>query len=172
MADEEGKAEDSAKGGMNKKLLLIVLLAFLVVVGGAGFFFMSGGESEKKGKSNDSHAETEMEADAEHEPDPEFVGPVIDLEPFVLNLADRDQLRYLKVAIKLQLDRPKEETDFTNKLPAIRDALLVLLTSKESRSLRTVDGKMLVRDEIGGRVNTIMKKGKIQQVFFTEFIIQ
>ncbi len=170
MADEEGKAEDSAKGGMNKKLLLIVLLALLVVGGGAGFFLMSGGESEKKGKSEDRHAEAEMEA--EHESDLGFIGQVIDLEPFVVNLADPDQLRYLKVAIKLQLDRPQEETDFTIKLPAIRDALLVLLTSKESRSLRTVDGKMLVRDEIGGRVNTIMKKGKIQQVFFTEFIIQ
>ncbi len=169
MADEEGKAEDSVKGGMNKKMLLLVLLALLVVVGGgAGFFFMSGGGPEEKGKSSDAH----VEAEAEHEPDPGFIGPVIDLEPFVLNLADRDQLRYLKVAIKLQLDRPQDETDFTIKLPAIRDALLVLLTSKESRSLRTVDGKMLVRDEIGGRVNTIMKKGKIQQVFFTEFIIQ
>ena len=168
MADAEGKGEDSVKGGMNKKLVLMGLLGLLVVGGGAGFFLMSGGE--KKVKSEDVHAEAE--AEAEQEADPGFIGPVIDLEPFVLNLADRDQLRYLKVAIKLQLDRPQEETDFTVKLPAIRDALLVLLTSKESRSLRTVDGKMLVRDEIGGRVNTIMKKGKIRQVFFTDFIIQ
>ncbi len=131
---------------------------------------MSGGYSEGKEKSSDAYASAESKA--EDEPDPEFIGPVVDLEPFVLNLADHDQLRYLKVAIKLQLDRPQEETDFTIKLPAIRDALLVLLTSKESRSLRTVDGKMLVRHEIGGRVNTIMKKGKIQQVYFTEFIIQ
>lgn len=171
MADEEEKGE-VVKGGMNKKLLLIIMLGVLVVGGGAGFFLLSGGEPEKKGKQQGEHAEAEMEAEGEHEPDPAFVGPVIDLEPFVLNLADRDQLRYLKVAIKLQLDRPENETDFADKLPAIRDALLVLLTSKESRGLRTVDGKMLVRDEIGGRVNTIMKKGKIRQVFFTDFIIQ
>ena len=167
MAEEE-KAEESVKGGINKKLLLLGLLAVLIVGGGAGFFLMSGGEDEKKAKAQEEHAEAETEA----EPAPGVVGPVIDLEPFVLNLADRDQLRYLKVSIKLQLDRAQEETDFNDKLPAIRDALLVLLTSKASRSLRTVDGKMLVRDEIGGRVNTIMKKGKIQQVFFTEFIIQ
>ncbi len=166
MADEAEEANEPVKVGMNKKLLLIILLGLLVVGGGAGFFLMSGGEPEKKMKSDDAHVE------AEAEPDPKIAGPVLDLEPFVLNLADRDQLRYLKVSIKLQLDRPEEETDFTDKLPAIRDALLVLLTSKESRSLRTIDGKMLVRDEIGGRVNTIMKKGKIQQVYFTEFIIQ
>ncbi len=170
MADDAEKADEPVKAGMNKKLLLIGLLVLLVVGGGAGFFFMSGGEPEKKAKGGDEHAEAEAEAD--HEPDPKVVGPVLDLDPFVLNLADRDQLRYLKVSIKLQLDRPQEETDYTDKLPAIRDALLVLLTSKESRSLRTIDGKMLVRDEIGGRVNTIMRKGKIQQVYFTEFIIQ
>lgn len=171
MADADGKAEDSAKGGMNKKMLLLILLALLVVGGGgAGVFFMSGGDSDGKGRSPDAYAAAESKA--EDESDLGFIGPVIDLEPFVVNLADPDQLRYLKVAIKLQLDRPQEETDFTIKLPAIRDALLVLLTSKESRSLRTVDGKMLVRHEIGGRVNAIMKKGKIQQVYFTEFIIQ
>ena len=168
MADEAEKIEDSVKGGMNKKILLLGLLGVLVLGGVAGFFFLSGGDKAKKARGQEQHADAETEAD----PAPGYVGPVIDLDPFVVNLADRDQLRYLKVSIKLQLDRPEEETDFKNKLPAIRDALLVLLTSKESRSLRTVDGKMLIRDEIGGRVNTIMRKGKIQQVFFTEFIIQ
>lgn len=167
MGDDAGKVEAVAKTGMNKKLMLIVVLGLLVVGGGGAFFFMNGENHEKK--KADPHAAQPM---AEAEPDPEQVGPVIDLEPFVLNLADHDQLRYLKVSIKLQLDRPEAQTDYNDKLPAIRDALLVLLTSKESRGLRTVDGKMLVRDEIGGRINAIMKKGKIRQVFFTDFIIQ
>lgn len=167
MADDSDKADEVVKGGINKKFMLILFLGFLVVGGGGAFVFMTMGDHEPK-KTKD-HAE---ESVAEAEPDPEQVGPVLDLDPFVLNLADHDQLRYLKVSIKLQLDRPEEQTDFKDKLPAIRDALLVLLTSKESRGLRTVDGKMLVRDEIGGRINAIMKKGKIRQVFFTEFIIQ
>jgi len=167
MADDANKGDEVGGGGMNKKLVFLVLLGLLVVGGGgAAFFMMSNDHEEKK---SEQHAEQTME---EEEPDPEQVGPVIDLEPFVLNLADHDQLRYLKVSIKLQLDRPELETDYQDKLPAIRDALLVLLTSKESRGLRTVDGKMLVRDEIGGRINAIMKKGKIRQVFFTDFIIQ
>jgi len=167
MADNADKGDEVGGGGMSKKLVFLLLLGLLVVGGGgAAFFMMSNDHEEKK---SEQHAEQTME---EEEPDPEQVGPVIDLEPFVLNLADHDQLRYLKVSIKLQLDRPELETDYQDKLPAIRDALLVLLTSKESRGLRTVDGKMLVRDEIGGRINAIMKKGKIRQVFFTDFIIQ
>ena len=169
MGDDAAKADEIVKGGINKKLMLIVFLGLLVVGGGGAFLYLNMGGDNHDKKKTDQHEE---QATAEAEHDPEEVGPVIDLDPFVLNLADRDQLRYLKVSIKLQLDRPEELTDYKDKLPAIRDALLVLLTSKESRGLRTVDGKMLVRDEIGGRINAIMKKGKIRQVFFTEFIIQ
>jgi len=171
MGDEADGSDEVVKGGINKKLMLIVLLLVLVAGGGGAFFFMTMGSNDHEKKKGD-HQEAGAHAEEEAEPDSEQVGPVLDLEPFVLNLADRDQLRYLKVSIKLQLDRPEEQTDYKDKLPAIRDALLVLLTSKESRGLRTVDGKMLVRDEIGGRINAIMKKGKIRQVFFTEFIIQ
>lgn len=168
MAEAEGGEKDAgAQGGMNKKFVLIIIMAVAVLGGGGGaaWFLMGGDHKEQKeGDLPEHEVEAELSLEA--------MGPVVDLDPFVLNLADRDQLRYLKVSIKLQLDRPEEDTDFQIRLPAIRDALLVLMTSKESRALRTIDGKMLVRDEIGGRVNSIMKKGNIRQVFFTEFIIQ
>ncbi len=165
MADDTEKVVEVAQGGINKKWILMGLLALLVIGGGGTAYYMMAGDSgATKGRSSEAHAE--------EEPEMESIGPVIDMDPFILNLADRDQLRYLKVSIKLQLDRPERETDFEDKLPAIRDALLVLLTSKEARGLRTVEGKMLVRDEIGGRINSIMKRGKVRQIFFTDFIIQ
>ena len=165
MADDQEKVVEVAQGGINKKFILMGLLALLVIGGGGTAYYMMAGDfGATKGKSSEAHAE--------EEPEMESIGPVIDMDPFVLNLADREQLRYLKVSIKLQLDRPEVETDFEDKLPAIRDALLVLLTSKESRGLRTIEGKMLVRDEIGGRINSIMKRGKVRQIFFTDFIIQ
>ena len=89
-----------------------------------------------------------------------------------MNLADQEQLRYLKMSIKLELDRPEAETDFPEKLPAIRDALLVLFTSKESQSLRTINGKRRMREEILIRANGVMSKGNVTKVFFTDFIIQ
>ena len=43
-----------------------------------------------------------------------------ELEPFRLKFGDRDELRFLKVSIKLELDRPEETTDYQAKVPAIR----------------------------------------------------
>ena len=144
--------------------ILLIVMGILLLGGGGGaaWYFMGG--TDEKPNAHEEHAK----AEGTHE-EP---GPIMELEPFLLNLADRDELRFLKVSIKLELDRPEEKTDFQNKIPAIRDALLVLLSSKESQILRTVNGKRRVREEIMTRVNGVMSKGKIANVFFTDFIIQ
>jgi len=145
-------------------MMMLGLLGVLLfgVGGGAAWFFM-GGDKEQ----DEQHAQA-----GDDEGHLGKTGPVMELEPFLLNLADRDELRFLKVSIKLELDRPEEKTDFQNKVPAIRDALLVLLSSKESQLLRTVNGKKRIREEILTRANGVMSRGKVANVFFTDFIIQ
>lgn len=164
MAEEHATEEASVKTGSGKKMILLILVGLLLLGGGGGaaWFFM-GGADEKPNVHED-----QAKADGIHEE----TGPIMELEPFLLNLADRDELRFLKVSIKLELDRPEEKTDFHNKVPAIRDALLVLFSSKESQLLRTVNGKRRIREEIMVRVNGVMGKGKISNVYFTDFIIQ
>ncbi|MDH4192790.1 MAG: flagellar basal body-associated FliL family protein [Nitrospirota bacterium] len=164
MAEENATEVASVKTGSGKKMILLILVGILLLGGGGGaaWFFMGG-----KDENPNTHEEQAKAEGAHEEP-----GPIMELEPFLLNLADRDELRFLKVSIKLELDRPEEKTDFQNKVPAIRDALLVLLSSKESQILRTVNGKRRVREEIMTRVNGVMSKGKIANVFFTDFIIQ
>lgn len=164
MADESATEAAPAKAGSGKKMMVLGLVGVLFLGGGGGAaWFLMGGEKEEQGKhAKETHGE-------EHSEEP---GPVVALDPFLLNLADRDEVRFLKVSIKLELDRPEENTDFQNKVPAIRDALLVLLSSKESQLLRTVNGKRRIREEIMTRVNGVMNRGKISNVFFTDFIIQ
>ncbi len=163
MADEEA-SEAAPAGGSGKKMMILGMVGVLLLGGGGGaaWFFMGGDKEE-----GEKHAKAAEEEEHSEEP-----GPVMELEPFLLNLADRDELRFLKVSIKLELDRPEEKTDYTNKVPAIRDVLLVLLSSKESQILRTTNGKRRMREEIMTRVNGVMNKGKVANVFFTDFIIQ
>ena len=164
MADESATEAAPAKAGSGKKMMVLGFVGVLLLGGGGGaaWFFMDGQKEEGQKHAKDDHGE-------EHAEEP---GPVMELDPFLLNLADRDELRFLKVSIKLELDRPEEKTDYQVKVPAIRDALLVLLSSKESQLLRTVNGKRRIREEIMTRVNGVMSKGKISNVFFTDFIIQ
>lgn len=167
MADENAAGATAAKVGSGKKMMVLGLLGLLLLGGGAGaaWLLMGGGQVEPN--HTGGVVEEAKGGDSGGEP-----GPVMELDPFLLNLADRDELRFLKVSIKLELDRPEGTTDFHAKVPAIRDALLVLLSSKESQVLRTVNGKRRIREEIIARVNTVMSKGKVSNVYFTDFIIQ
>ena len=164
--DKSNKAEDTAKVGSKKKLIILVALVLAVLAGGgAGVWVFLGSSSGEE--VHDADQKSEQGSNRYDEP-----GPIVELDPFVVNLADQEQLRYLKMSIKLELDRPEVETDFPEKLPAIRDALLVLFTSKESQTLRTINGKRRMREEILIRANGVMSKGNVTKVFFTDFIIQ
>ncbi len=167
MAEEQAVDMAAIKKGSSKKMMILGILVVLLLggVGGAAWWLLGGGHGDER--RNGGREEQAMSDQRELEP-----GPVMELDPFLLNLADRDELRFLKVSIKLELDRPEEQTDFNAKIPAIRDSLLVLLSSKESQLLRSVNGKRRVREEIMARVNTVMSRGKITNVYFTDFIIQ
>ncbi|GJL51429.1 flagellar basal body-associated FliL family protein [Candidatus Nitrospira salsa] len=167
MAEDQKADESGGGGGSSKKLMILIILAIAVLgAGGGAAWFMMGSGEEETHKTEKKHEKDSGEA---HGDEP---GPIVELEPFVLNLADREELRYLKISIKLELDRPEEQTDYPVKVPAIRDALLVLLSSKDSHLLRTTNGKRRVRDEILSRANGVMNKGEISNVFFTDFVIQ
>ncbi len=167
MAEEQAVDMAAIKKGSSKKMMILAILVVLLLggVGGAAWWLLGGGHGDER--RNGGREEQAMGDQRALEP-----GPVMELDPFLLNLADRDELRFLKVSIKLELDRPEEQTDFNAKIPAIRDSLLVLLSSKESQLLRSVNGKRRVREEIMARVNTVMSRGKITNVYFTDFIIQ
>ena len=165
MADEKVDESSATSAGSSKKLIILVVLAVAVLAGGGGaVWFLMG-----SGSDGESHESEKTAQKDDHSKEP---GPIKELDPFVLNLADREELRYLKMTIQLELDQAETETEFEMRIPAIRDALLVLLTSKESQHLRTVNGKRRIREEIMSRANRLMHKGKITSVYFTDFIIQ
>lgn len=169
---EEGK-EEPPKKKSNIKLIIIIVVALLVVggaVGGGLFFFKKSGSAENK------KAPTKEEVKAETKKDAAKLDEnmtMFSLDPFVVNLVSNpSEIRYLKVTIKLQLAKAEYTQEMTDHLPQIRDALLILLSSKDYVALRTVEGKMELRDEILERVNRISKGDKAKAAYFTEFVIQ
>jgi len=191
MADE-GKKEAKAKKGLPIKTIGIGLIAGLLIGGGTAFFLKGGdpppqaeaaakGEGEKKEKApqkevgaEEGAAASEAEAvDAESgEALPEEEGVIFDLQPFIVNLADAPEIRYLKVTIKLDLLNAAYADDLTKHLPQIRDTLLLLLSSQEFKDIRTADGKMELRDEILQRINALFRREKVRTAYFTDFVTQ
>lgn len=99
-------------------------------------------------------------------------GAIYDVDPFIVNLADVPESRYLKLTLKLELDRPDVSADLAARVPQLRDTILVLLSSKDAASLRTPQGKFQLRDELTLRVNGLLPKGGVRTAYFTEFVVQ
>ena len=99
-------------------------------------------------------------------------GIIFETEPFIVNLADAPDIRYLKLTVKLEVENESVSTNLSGRIPQLRDTILVLLSSKESASIRTPQGKFQLRDEITQRVNALLPKPGVKTVYFTDFVVQ
>ncbi len=168
MAEENNNVEqeqEEKKGG--KKKLLIFLLLFLILAGaggGAAYKFLV---LDKKGKEEDK-----AEKIVEEIKNIEEVGIQYDLGSFIVNLADKDADRYLKISIVLEVQDEKVKMEVEKRLPQIKDVITTLLFTKTSEDLKTPEGLERLKEEILKRVNAILPIGGVKNVYFTEFVIQ
>ncbi len=130
------------------------------------------GEKKEEHAKKEEHGEKKKEEHGGGDKKPAAAGGLVDLDPFVVNLADTSESRFVKVTIKLKLAEAGDPKEVEAELPSIRDSLLILLSSKEFSSIRTVQGKLELRDEIIERINTVLNGPKVAAVFFTEFVVQ
>ena len=102
-------------------------------------------------------------------------GAVVPLEPFVVNLADIDAPRYLRIKVSLMVDDKAKIAAVTENQALqlkVRDVILQTLTRKTSKDLISDEGKNQLRSEIKGQVEIFFKDPKLMDVMFTEFVIQ
>ena len=186
MADEkeEDKKAAAPAGVLPIKLVVVIVVGVLVLGIGGAIAFMS------LTKGHDKPQSAEAASDSSHEAPKEAAGhgdkggdkggsaakgapgPIFDLDPFVVNLADPDDVHYLKVTVKLELDRPETVETLTARMPQVRDAVLILLSSKDSAGIRTAQGKLQLREDLILKTNSLLPKGGVRGAYFTEFIVQ
>ncbi len=164
--EEQGKekkaAEEKPKSG--KKIWIIVGVVVLVVAVGAaaGIFFYirsNGGEGAEAstGKKEEAARKTPI---------------VYPLEPFIVNIHDGANLRYLKVKLEFEITAAEAKEELDKIQAPMRDAILVLLSSKNLDDITTTDGKNKLRDEVMATVTRVAPPGKVVRVYFTDFVVQ
>lgn len=151
-APAEGEAPPKGK----KKLIIIIAAVAVLLAGGGGAFFMMKSKAAAEaaaaeGEGDDGeHAAPAKKA---HKPDPKKddhkTPPVfVPLEPFVVNLADKDVERFAQVGINLQVDDAKIGEEMKAYMPAIRNSVLLILSHKTAEELLTPEGKTKLAEEI------------------------
>ena len=178
MANEEVREKDTGEEKAPKKKgfkkLLIMAAAALILIAGAGAFaawkFNLGPFAELNKVQKKIVG---LRGDQEERPNPRAtLGPIKPLDTFIVNLIGEKGERYLKITMNVEMDGSKALEEVTKREPQIRDAIIILLSSKTFEDVMQVEGKEKLKKEIITRVNSFVGTGKAKQVYFTEFVVQ
>ena len=142
------EAPTPAKG--KKKLIIIIAIAAVVLAGGGGAaaFMMkkkATAEAEAEGEGEGT-AHAPAKAAAHH--DPKAVPVFVPLDPFTVNLADREAERYAQIGITLEIDDAKTGDQIKNYMPAIRNNILMAIADRTAGDLMGREGKTKLAEKI------------------------
>lgn len=137
-------AEAPPPKGKKKMIIIIAAVAVLLAGGGGAFFMMKKKAADEAAAAEEgdgtSHVEKKPKKDLKKD-DKHALPIFVPLDPFVVNLADRDVDRFAQIGITLQTEDAHAGDTIKAYLPAIRNNILLLLSRKTSQDLAGADGK-------------------------------
>ena len=139
----------SPKAGGKKKLIIIIAAALILLLAGGGTALFLLKKQAAAAEEEALEEDGKPVAEAKHEPEEKKLPPIfVPLDPFTVNLADRDAERYAQIGLTLEIDDAKVADQLKLYMPAIRNNILMLLAHKTAGELLTREGKLHLAQEI------------------------
>jgi flagellar protein FliL len=137
-----------AQSPKSKKKLFIIIaaVAALVLAGGGGAVFMMKKKAAEQTEGEDDDGHSSKVVVAKH--DPKAVPVFAPLDPFTVNLADRNAERFAQVGVTLELTDAKVADQIKNYMPAIRNNILMAIADRTAAELLERDGKAALAERI------------------------
>jgi flagellar FliL protein len=161
MSDAPVEKPPAPPGPKPSKIILVLLALNL---GAAGF------TTFKVVTAETPHAEGEPKAAPPA--GPEVSGPVVALDPFVVNLDEPGTSRYIKITLQVELTSAEAEHPLEKSKQLIRDMFLSHLSGLKLADCLGATAKDKLRTELMAKLESIVGPGKIRRMFFQEFVVQ
>lgn len=184
MAKDGGeKTEGDAKAKKGGKGKLIIGLVLVIVIGGGAFMFLGQGKKSDAAElppcpfPQGTTTTIAPPTDCELPPPPEE-GPVAQMAPITLSLADGGMVR---VAVALQLAAGGDAKLFAEENEGAKalDQTVAVLSTKTAAELAPGEPRDHVKEELSEHVVEAYTKGTgasatkaVLEVYFTEFVLQ
>lgn len=170
MAEEKENADGKKGGGGKKKLIIIIaaVVLLLLIAGGVGGFLFLKSKKAAEEENKDPGAEVPVPEINQ----PATIGPMVDINEFIVNIISEDNAHYVKAALTLELDTEEAKEEANQRMPQIRDAILLLVGNKTYEELHDLQGKRQLKAELLSKINSFLQSGKVQSIYFTDFVVQ
>jgi len=173
---EQAKAQEAPPKDKKKLFIMIGAAVAVLVIGGGAMFFLGGSKSDKA--PGQEAAKVEAKAEGGHgeakggEGAAAGVTSIYPMEPFIVNIYDGQELRYLKLKVEFEMANPQVKPELEAKMAPLRDAILILLTTKTMQEIQDLQGKNQLREQILAAVGKVVPPSKVTKVYFTDFVVQ
>ncbi|UXH79782.1 flagellar basal body-associated FliL family protein [Roseateles amylovorans] len=145
MATAAVGTDAAPKGGGKKKLIIIIAIVLVLVLAGVGALLMM---KKKAQAAEDEEGAVEEKPAAAAHVKPGTPPTFVPLDPFTVNLADKEVDRFAQIGITLEVNDPKFADQLKAYMPAIRNNVLIVLSHKTSTELLSIEGKEQLAKEI------------------------
>jgi flagellar FliL protein len=161
---EEGEERKPPK----KLIIIIAVTVILLVVGGGVTFYLMKGDSSK-GEKAEHVAEDEAAAHSEK--------LYFDIsKPIVVDFPKGSEAKHGRITLSMLAEGAETIEALKKNEPMIRNNLLMLISAQDSSVLKTGEGKEILRKAILDDVTAVLVKmagkGKVDEIFFTSFVMQ
>ncbi len=167
---EEQKSEGKSKS-LNVALIMKVgfIVLNLVVTGGGGYLVYA----STIGWEAPTLTEEKLMRGIASINEAELSPFIYTMDKFTVNLGGEPK-RTIRLEINLEMLGKDgfEEVINTEHRAKARDRIVRLLNDSGFSDLESIQGKLFLKDKIANEVNSILKKGVVKNVFFSDFVVQ
>ena len=139
---------------------IVLLVSVLFFSGGAAFYGMAFLKAKRSPKAERAKKERPSEKTK-----------LVDLGDFIVNLADRKSLHYLKARITIEVGE-KGAKAVEEEQAKIQDAFISVLSNHTFSDLLRPEGKEALKGELKKAAERIVGEGIIKGVYFTFFAME
>ena len=164
-----------------KKVVIGVVAGLVVILAIAGSvlgtLYATGNFPGQQPAHAPEHGDAGVAASAPAHSEPAGAPTYITLDPpFTMSFQDSSVAQYLQFTLDVAVQEKHAEEAIKTHGPAIRNGLVMLLSSQKPEELQTREGKeklrAQIRDEIRGTLKGLTGNATVEDVFFTSFVMQ
>ncbi|MFT3694231.1 MAG: flagellar basal body-associated FliL family protein [Kofleriaceae bacterium] len=161
-ADGHGE-KPKKKGGGTSPIVMALLVLNLGASGFGAFKIMT---------AKPAAAATATEEHHEEKSSKEITGPVVALDPFVVNLDEPGNARYLKMTAQLELVNAKDTEIIEKSKQVVRDEILSYLSGLHVKDTLGAEAKDHIREALLKKLEGAIGEHHVRRIFFQEFMVQ
>nr|WP_249365282.1 flagellar basal body-associated protein FliL [Cytobacillus citreus] len=93
----------------------------------------------------------------------------VDIPQITTNLASND---FVRISFKIQTDSKNAKKELEKRDFQVKDIIIQELSEMEAKDIQGKEGQNKLKEDLKTKINEIMQKGQVEQVYITENLLQ